>query len=132
MDENLADLVTAADAALYRESKRMGGAIKNGRVDVGYGIDGVDMVLGEVVFQIYITETVGMTVADKVVVSSQLKATCARYWNEPQTSEDGLEIDLMFSAKSIDNRIVLSAEKIGTTNALLVHLTDEFIKAYDK
>lgn len=132
LDEELADIVRESDTRIYRESKKLGQNIKNGRVDIGFNIDGVKMTLGEVVIQVYITETRDMTIADKIVVSNQLKATVGRYWNEPLTTEDGVEFDLMFSAKSIDNRIVLDAELMGSTNSLLVACTDEVIKAFDK
>lgn len=132
MTEELADIVMKADAKLYRESKRVNSKVKNGRVDIGFKVDGVDMTSEDVIIQVYVTETVGMSVADKIVVGNQLKSTVGRYWNDPQTSEDGVEIDLLFSAKSIDNRVVLDAEKIGSTNTLLIELTKRFIESYDK
>lgn len=132
LTEELADVIRSADSKLYRESKRTGGGVKNGRVDVGFKIDGVNMTGDEIVIQVYITETIDMSIADKIVVGNQLKATVGRYWNEPQVSEDNVPIDLMFSAKSVDNRIVLDAEKIGTTNTLLIELTKRFIESYDK
>lgn len=132
LSEELSDLITSADAKLYRESRKTGSGVKNGRVDIGFKIDGVNMTDDEVVIQVYITESIGMSVADKIVVGNQLKATVGRYWNDAQTSEDGEEIDLLFSANSIDARIVLDAELIGTTNTLLVELTKRFIESYDK
>lgn len=132
LSEELADIIRKADAKLYRESKRTNSNIKNGKVDVGFKIDGVDLTSEDIVIQVYITETIGMSIADKIVLGNQLKATVGRYWNEPQTSEDGVEIDLLFSAKSVDNRVVLDAEKIGSTNTLLIELTKRFIESYDK
>lgn len=132
LDEELSDIIKRSDANLYRESRKIGSNIKDGRVDIGFKIDGVDMSADDIVIQVHITESVGMSVADKVVLGNQLKATVGRYWNEPQTTEDGVEIDLLFSAQSVDNRIVLDAEKIGTTNTLLIELTKRFIDAYDK
>ena len=132
IDEGLADIVRKADAKLYRDSKRTNSNVKNGKVNIGFKVDGVDMTSEDIIIQIYITESIGMSIADKIVVSNQLKATVGRYWNEPQTSEDGVEIDLLFSAQSVDNRIVLDAEKIGSTNTLLIELTKRFIESYDK
>lgn len=132
LDDDLATVIRAADARLYRESKRLGRSVKNGKVDIGFKIDGVDMTPDDIVIQVHITESIGMTVADKIVLGNQLKATVGRYWNDDQTTEDGEKIDLLFSAQSVDNRIVLDAEKIGTTNTLLIELTKRFIESYDK
>ena len=132
MTEELADIVRKADAKLYRESKRTNSKIKNGKVNVGFKVDGVDMTSEDVIIQVYVTETIGMSVADKIVLGNQLKATVGRYWNEPQTTEDGVEVDLLFSAKSVDNRIVLDAEIMGSTNTILIELTKRFIESYDK
>lgn len=132
LSEELADIIRTSDARLYRNSKKTNKNVKNGRVDVGFKIDGVDLTSDDVVIQVYVTETVGMSVADKIVVGNQLKATVGRYWNEAQTSEDGIDIDLLFSAKSVDNRVVLDAEHMGSTNTLLVELTKRFIESYDK
>lgn len=132
LTEELADIVRKADARLYRESKRTNSKIKNGKVNVGFKVDGVDMTSEDVIIQVYVTETIGMSVADKIVLGNQLKATVGRYWNEPQTTEDGVEVDLLFSAKSVDNRIVLDAEIMGSTNTILIELTKRFIESYDK
>ena len=132
LTEELADIVRKADVRLYRESKRTNSNIKNGKVNVGFKIDGVDMTSEDVIIQVYISETIGMSVADKIVLGNQLKATVGRYWNEPQTTEDGVEIDLLFSAKSVDNRVVLDAEIMGSTNTILIELTKRFIESYDK
>lgn len=132
LDEELSDIIRQSDARLYRESRKIGSNVKDGKVDIGFKIDGVDMSADDIVVQVHITEAVGMSVADKIVLGNQLKATVGRYWNEPQTTEDGVPVDLLFSAQSVDNRIVLDAEKIGTTNTLLIELTKRFIEAYDK
>ena len=132
LTDELADIVRKADARLYRESKRTNSKIKNGKVNVGFKVDGVDMTSEDVIIQVYITETIGMSVADKIVLGNQLKATVGRYWNEPQTTEDGVEVDLLFSAKSVDNRVVLDAEIMGSTNTILIELTKRFIESYDK
>ena len=132
LDEELSDIIRQSDSRIYRESKKIGSNVKNGKVDIGFKLDGVDMSADDIVIQVHITESIGMSVADKIVLGNQLKATVGRYWNDPQTTEDGEEIDVLFSAQSVDNRIVLDAEKIGTTNTLLIELTKRFIEAYDK
>lgn len=132
MGDELRELVEEYDSKLYQQSKTMNSKIRNGRVDPGFLVDGVGLSNDEVVIQIYITETADMSVADKVVIGNQLKSTVGRYWIEDVTSEDGQEIDILFGANSVDNRIVLDCDLIGTTNALLVALSDEVVKAYNK
>lgn len=132
MSEEMQDLVNEYNTRLYRESKKLNASIKNGKVDIGFMVDGVRLTSEDIVIQVYITETVDMSLADKIVVANQLKATVGSYWTEPQLSEDGQPIDVFFSANSIDKRIVLSPELMGSTNTLLVELTKRFIQEYDK
>lgn len=132
MDEELQEIVIESDTRIFKETKKLGHGAKTGRINPGLNIEGKKLLDDEIVIQIYITEEADMTIADKVVVANQLKATVGRYWTEEQTTEDGKPFDLMFSAKSIDNRIVLSAEAMGTTNTLMVALTEQFIEAYEK
>lgn len=132
MSEEVREIVEDYDSTLYRTNKTLGSKIKSGKVNPGFLVDGVGLESNEVVIQFYITELADMTVADKIVVGNQLKATVSRYWNDPVTTEDGQEVDLLFSAQSVDNRIVLDADLIGTTNSLLVALSDLVVKAYEK
>ena len=45
-------------------------------------------------------------------------------------TEDGVAIDAIFGYQAIVNRIVLSAELIGTTSSLLDHVGQLAVKAY--
>lgn len=132
MSEEVREIVESYDSDLYRTNKAIGSKIKSGKVNPGFLIDGVALEYNEIVIQVYITELADMSVADKIVVGNQLKATVSRYWNETVTTEDGRDIDLLFSAQSVDNRIVLAADLIGTTNSLLVALGELVVKAYEQ
>lgn len=132
MSEEVREIVEDYDSNLYKTNKTLGSKIKSGKVNPGFLVDGVALESNEIVIQFYITELADMSVADKIVVGNQLKATVSRYWNDSVTTEDGQELDLLFSAQSVDNRIVLAADLIGTTNSLLVALSDLVVKAYEK
>lgn len=132
MSEEVREIVEEYDNNLYKTNKTLGSKIRSGKVNPGFLVDGVALESNEIVVQVYITESVDMSVADKIVVGNQLKATVSRYWNENITSEDGESIDILFSAQSVDNRIVLAADLIGTTNSLLVALSDLVVEAYEK
>lgn len=47
-------------------------------------------------------------------------------------TESGEEIDAVFGQKSIDDRIVLSALTIGTTNTLLDVIAKKAVKIYEE
>lgn len=130
MDDRLAETVMEADARLYKEAKRIGSQARSGRVDAGFKIKGVDMLTGDVVIRVYVTEQIGMSAADKIVVGNQLKATVTTYYNDNIQTEDGADVDVLFSAKSVDNRVVLDAELIGTTSTLCVAMTENVVDAY--
>lgn len=130
MSDGVKDVVLMCDKKIYRRSKKRGEPVKNGRVDVGFRVDGNPMAKDSVVIQVYITEDLGMGVGDKLVVGNQLKGTVARVWTDDNTDADGNPVDGYFSGHSVDKRIVNSPFLVGTTNTLMLHITDLVTKYY--
>lgn len=62
--------------------------------------------------------------------SNQLKSVIGRVMNGINETASGRQIDVIFGYQSVANRIVQSAELIGTTNILLKLITQEVIDIY--
>ena len=131
MSESVRQIVDKSDRQLYSHQKLMGKPTTDGRVDIGYRLDGKPMGQDMVAIKVYITGIMGMVVADKIVFANQMKSVNARIWEEPVVTEDGVELDAFFGYQSLANRIVLSPEEIGTTTTLCLALTEMAIAAYD-
>jgi hypothetical protein len=72
-----------------------------------------------VAIKVYITSNVGMGVGDKAVFGNQMKTVVGHILTGINETESGVQLDAIFGAKSIMDRIVLSPLIIGTTNTLL-------------
>ena len=115
-------------AALARKLKS-GDAI-NGQV-TGYGrIDGTTLEPNTLAIRIYIVGSNGAGAGDKAVFGHQLKTVIRRVLTGKHETESGQPIDAIFGYSSIDNRIVNSAVKVGTTNTTLMVLGKRAVQAY--
>ena len=70
------------------------------------------------------------SIQTKGVFANQMKTVFSETIKDPYYTEDGKEIDAVFGAKSIDDRIVNSAVIIGTANATLDIITDKAVEMY--
>lgn len=131
MSETLRALADSSDTRLYKQRKQMRQKAIDGSVESGFRIDGTPVVDGTAVIAIYITGTTGMGIGDKLVFAHQLKSVVGNIHQETYTSEDGKPIDAEFGYLSVMNRIVNSVNDVGTTNTLLMALSDAAVAAYD-
>ena len=69
---------------------------------------------------------------DKIVFGNQLKSVLSRVMSGVNETKSGKPIDAIFGYQSISNRIVQSAELIGTTNTLLKLISKEVVDIYHK
>lgn len=130
MHPSLQEIVMRSDAKLYRENKALGIPVKSAQVDPSYRIDNTDIGEDQVVLIYYITERVGASNGDKVVLGNQLKSIVSNVIREPHVAQDGTVIDISFSRTSIANRIVNSMDLICTTNSVLALIEQEAIAAW--
>lgn len=93
-------------------------------------VDGNPLLKDHVAIKIYIENTDGVTSGDKFVVSNQLKSVATLVMTGINETKNGEPIDVIFGYQSISNRIVQSAELIGTTNTLLKLISKEVIDIY--
>lgn len=131
MSDSLRALTDASDTRLYKQRKQMRLPAIDGRVDPGFRIDNTPMVDGTAVIAIYITGITGMGIGDKIVFSHQLKSVVGDIHKEAYVTEDGKAIDAEFGYLSLMNRIINSVFDVGTTNTLLIALTEAAVEAYD-
>jgi len=124
LSRTLKKLAEVSDAELIDE---LG---STGQVDKSYSIQGLPLLDGEVEIKYYIDVKVAMGVGDKGIFANQLKYTVGDVYKEPIISEDGTEIDGLFSTQSIEARIVNSPGLMGTTAKLLETVTNKVVDTY--
>lgn len=130
MSSSLRSLAERSDNDLRKLNKQLGKRAVEGRVEVGYRVDGHPMDVDTAVIRVYITGDAPMGIGDKSVFSNQLKSVTARVMTGVNQTADGVPLDAIFGYQSLANRIVLSAELLGTTNTLLVEVSKRVVKAY--
>jgi len=106
------------------------GKKSTGEVNSSYSIKGRPLQEGEVEIKYYIETTDIPTTGDKFVFGNQLKTTVGEVFEYPIVTEDGEEVDALFSTKSIAARIVTSFMINGTTTTLLRKVTENAINMY--
>ena len=106
------------------------GKVFTGEVNSSYSIKGRPLQEGEVEIKYYIETTDIPTTGDKFVFGNQLKTTVGEIIDYPIVTENGEEVDALFSNKSIIARIVTSFMLTGTTTTLLKKVTENAVKMY--
>jgi len=130
MSPSLRKLAKLSDAMLAKEQMKDG---MTGRVNNSYSIKGRPLIEDEVEVKIYISTNVEMSTGDKGVVSNQLKSTIGEIYDyDVKTADDGIDVDGMFSTRSIAARIVTSASIVGTTTTLLRKVSEGAVNMYFK
>lgn len=130
MSDSLRNAAIESDKAMAARYKSSGRQVFTGAVKEDFRVDGNPLMLDTVCIKVYITSDVSAGVGDKGVFGNQLKTVFGKVMESPTLTESNKEIDAVFGAKSVGARIVNSPFVIGTTNALLAHLTKKMIKAY--
>lgn len=89
----------------------------------GYGrIDGTTLEPNTLAIRVYIVSNAAAGAGDKGVFANQLKTVFCRVMTGRNETKSGIKIDAIFGYSSVDNRIVVSPTKNGTTNTLLIVL----------
>jgi hypothetical protein len=113
MSDSLLELVNAHDKSRRKTAKRLGMQPITGQVDQSLRIDGNGLELDHVAIKVYITHREGMGVGDKAVFCNQMKTVIGHRLDGINETESGEKINAIFGAKSVMDRIVLSALLIG-------------------
>lgn len=88
----------------------------------GVKYKGIEFQKDTIIFMIYIAEHIDHGQGDKLVVMAQAKSVTAAVIDQPISTESGYPVDMLFSARSFSNRIILSPTIIGFTNRVLERL----------
>jgi hypothetical protein len=100
------------------------------RVNNGYSVNGTKLLPGEIEIKYYIEGGLNAGGGDKFVLNNQLKFTLSTVFTDKIISKDGRPIDLKFSTKSKDNRIVTSADIIAAKTTALIILQEKMLETY--
>lgn len=131
MSPTLRTAVDASDNLLARQSKATGKPVISGRVTDEYRVSGKPLQIDTAEVRIYISVKAKTGVGDKLVFGHQMKSTVAEVHAEQIYTENGTEVDAVFSYKSVAARGVHSPVLLGTTVTLLSVLTKRVIQAYE-
>lgn len=113
MSDSLLELVNAHDKQRRKVAKRLGKPVVTGQVDQSLRIDGNGLELDHVAIKVYITHREGMGVGDKAVFCNQMKTVVGHRLSGINETASGRQINAIFGAKSVMDRIVSSALLIG-------------------
>ena len=78
----------------------------------------------------HIREAIPHGTGDKLVFCNQLKCTCCGVFPKQIYTESGVEIDMLFSARAMNKRIVLSAPLTGIASRILERVEDDICKEW--
>ena len=119
LSPSLQELAQLSDRNRKRHARELKTRATTGRVDDSMRIEGTPLTPENAVIRVYITGPVPAGVGDKGVFANQMKTIFGRVLSGVNETESGDPIDAIFGYSSINDRIVLSPEIIGTTNTLL-------------
>lgn len=80
-----------------------------------------------VVLEIFITETIGTGIGDKLVYDSSLKSVISDVIDEPMITPSGVEVDAVFSGSGINRRTITSPLITGTIQRVLEKVEHDII-----
>lgn len=130
MSHTLRKLCNQLDKELHESTKNTDREVKTNRVTGEYRSQGKNLMPNTLELKVFIEATIPQGNSDKLVLSNQLKSVSVGSMSSKVTTESGAVVDVMFSYRSILNRVTLSPLLIGTTVRLLRHLTPKVADAY--
>jgi len=102
-----------------------------GKVDSTYSVAGSKLMPGTMEIKIYIITKENSGIGDKFIVGGQLKCTVSEVADyEIYTADTNTEVDMTFSMKAINARIVNSAFITGMAGRALEALENKVIREY--
>lgn len=119
MSPTLKRIADKSDNDMAAAAKASARPVVNGRVTEEYRVSGTPLELDKAEVRIYLSVKAGTGVGDKAVFGHQMKSTVAEVHEGLIHSEDGEEIDAVFSYRSVAGRDALSPAILGTTITLL-------------
>lgn len=131
MSPTLRSLANASDAVLVQRQRSLNKKAFTGSVNDNFRIDNDPLMLDTAAIKVYISTNVAAGVGDKGVIGHQMKSVFGRVFDGNVETKSGVPIDVIFGAKSVDDRIVLSPYILGTTTSLLNTIAKRVVTAYE-
>lgn len=100
------------------------------RVPDGVRISGVQLSEADILIEFTISSSIACGIGDKMVCGPSLKSVIGRVEDKPMLTEHGATIDVVFSANSVFNRIVLSPIIQGISDQILEEGEHNIIDMY--
>jgi DNA-directed RNA polymerase beta subunit len=95
-----------------------------------YRIAGKSLLADNVEIKVFILVTNAHGIGDKLVLSHSLKSVVGDVVMEDMTTENGDDIDMIFSYRSVANRIVVSPIINGILGSLLEHYRKKVVTEF--
>lgn len=130
MSSSLRTLAQSSDKKIALRNTAIGRRAYTGSVTDEFRIGTDPLLMDTACIRVYMSAKVLAGVGDKGVFANQLKTVFGRVFNATVKSESGVEIDAIFGAKSLADRIVTSPYLIGTTTTLLILAGKRVVQAY--
>ena len=119
MHESVKAIAKRSDRQRVKRLKALGEKPSTGQVDGTVRIEKDPLDIDTMAIKVYITKTLGAGIGDKGVLGNQMKTVFSSVMTGTNQTKSGTDLDMLFGYMSINNRIVLSPELMGTTNTLL-------------
>lgn len=127
MSQSVRKIVEQSNADL---AKRLNDKKITGKVGNEYSVNGRRLGKNTVEIKIFILTEEPFGNGDKSVLVNQLKTTAAMVVDDEIKTEDGRDVDILFSSTSLFARQVPSSFVIGTSNVLLDLIKQKAVKLY--
>jgi hypothetical protein len=119
MSPSLRKLANLLDKDTEASTKNTEDYIKDNRVTGDYRVDGKNLLPDTLELKIYMTVPLKAEVGDKGVFGAQLKSVFGEVLDYDLYTEDGQEVEAVFSFISLMARVTLSPFIMGITNVIL-------------
>jgi hypothetical protein len=100
------------------------------QVAVGTKFHGVEFAADTVMLMFMITENISQDVGSKIVICNQAKSVTSTVTDRPMETESHYPVDVLFSSRSINNRIICSPTTVGFTNRVLFAQENAAVKLF--
>ncbi len=131
MSPTLKALVAYSDKEMRDREKAVGKEPIDGAVTSDYRVDGKPLLLDTAEIKIYISIDTKAGIGDKGVFANQMKSVVGEVITTDMKTENGDDVDAIFSYRSMAARVILSPLIIGTTTSLLKHIAKKAISIYE-
>ncbi|AGB07131.1 hypothetical protein [Vibrio phage VP4B] len=129
MSEPVRKFVEKFDRLRKRQSTITGDGVVNGNVAGSRGMR-TSLEPGQVSIEVFVEDFTETTTVDKFVIGNQMKGTVGNIAPRQYYTKDGRKVDILFSFKSLFNRMVLSLRDKLVTNEVVIHTTQLMVDAY--